>query len=628
MYSQNLLASAVQLVSFASLLNTVTALPGHGRPIPRQVSEDQARGQTYDYVIAGGGLSGLVVANRLTENPRVKVLVIEFGGFDDSLTASVPYFANGLNFASMIPTTCAPDANLNNASFPVLIGGVVGGGTVVNGMAYNRGAAADYDAWEALGNQGWGFSSLLPYFRKSTTFNAPSPAVAKEFGLTYDLKAYGNGPINPALTNFQFPDIKKFWKAWKDSGVPTPKEHGLGDAVGAFWMPSAIDVAAGRRSDARYEYYNPVANRTNLQLLTNSAVTEVLFQNGLTASGVSFTNRLTNSTARVYASREVILAAGAINTPKILQLSGIGPKAVLNAAKVAVKLDLPAVGSNFQDHPVAYLSFNLSNQAVPNSNTLTVDPAYNASAWAEYEAKKTGIYASGRGNGVAFLSLPQISSTEFAESVSSRVGGQNARSFLPANYADRDLLAGFLEQRRILSEQYGQSDAAVSEYPFSGGGGFIAAAFQKPLSRGTITLNPADPQGQPVIQYNTIQNPLDAEMVLAVVRRAREYFKSPALASLSPVETLPGAQFQSDADLLGALKGGVLNPSFAHPAGSCAMSPRRLGGCVDSSLKVYGTQKLSVIDTSIIPMIPAAHLQATQYAVAEKAADLIKARTR
>ncbi|TKX23819.1 GMC oxidoreductase-like protein 5 [Elsinoe australis] len=628
MFSQNILASAVQLVSIASLLNTVTALPGHGRYIPRQVSQDQAKGKTYDYIIAGGGLSGLVVANRLTEDPKIKVLVVEYGTFDDSLTASVPYFANGLNMASMIPTTSAPDPELNNASFPILIGGVVGGGSVVNGMAYNRGAALDYDSWEQLGNEGWGFSSLLPYFRKSTTFQPPSAATAKEFGLTYDLKAYGNGPINPALTNFQFPDLKKFWQAWKDSGVPLPKEHGLGDAVGAFWMPSAIDVAKGRRSDARSEYYDPIANRTNLQILTGTVVNEVLFQNGLTASGVSFSNRASGAAAQAFASREVILAAGAINTPKILQLSGIGPKSVVEAAKVTSKLDLPAVGANFQDHPVVFMSWNVSNQAVPNANTLNVDPAYNASAWAEYQSKKTGIYATGRGNGVAFLSLSQVASTSQAESISARVGQQNAGSFLPPVYKDANLLRGFLEQRRLLSEQYGGNDAAISEFPFSGGAGSLAAAFQKPLSRGTITLNPADPKGNPVVQYNTIQNPLDAEMVLAVVRRARTYFKSQALKSLNPVETSPGAQFQSDADLLAALKNGILNPSFAHPAGSCAMMPRRLGGCVDSSLKVYGTQKLSVIDTSIIPLIPAAHLQATQYAVAEKAADLIKARNK
>ncbi|PNS21079.1 Long-chain-alcohol oxidase FAO3 [Sphaceloma murrayae] len=627
MVSQNLLASAVQLVSIASLVNTVTALPGSSRYISRQVTEDRVKGQTYDYIIAGGGLSGLVVANRLTENPRVKVLVIEYGVFDDSATASVPYFANGLNMASMIPTTSAPDAGLNNASFPVLIGGVVGGGSVVNGMAYNRGAAQDYDAWEQLGNAGWGFSSLLPYFRKSTTFQAPSAATAKEFELTYDLRAYGNGPIKPALTNFQFPDLKKFWQAWQDDEtVPKPKEHGLGEAVGAFWMPSTIDVARGRRSDARSEYYDPVANRTNLQILTGTTVDEVLFQDGLTASGVSFSNRASGAVSQAFATREVILAAGAINTPKILQLSGIGPKAAVEAAGIRSKLDLPAVGSNFQDHPVAFLGFNLSNQAFPNGNSIATNASYNATAFAEYEASRTGIYASARGNGVAFLSLPQVASTEFAESIAARVSKQDAPSFLPPVYGDANLLRGFLEQRRLLSEQYGGNDAAVSEFPFSGGTGSVAASFQKPLSRGTITLNPADPKGNPVIQYNTIQNPLDAEMVLAVVRRARTYFKSPALASLKPVETLPGAQFESDADLLGALKQGVLNPSFAHPAGSCPMMPRRLGGCVDSTLKVYGTRRLSVIDTSIMPMIPAAHLQASQYAVAEKAADLIKAR--
>ncbi|GAM82355.1 hypothetical protein ANO11243_003340 [Dothideomycetidae sp. 11243] len=579
---------------------------------------------TYDYVIVGGGLSGLVVANRLTEDSSKKVLVIEWGGIDTSVTATVPYDANSLNLKSMWPLTSAPDLNLNNVSFPVLVGGVVGGGTVVNGMAYNRAAAKDYDAWKQLGNDGWGFADLLPYFKKSSSLNTPSAAVAREYEITWDQTAYDHGPTPATLTNFQFPDLKKFWQAWKDSGVPLPVEHGLGDAVGAFWMPSTIDVEKGVRGDARVDYYEPVQGRNNLHLLTMANVDKVLFKGGLTANGVSMTSRLTNAIAQVYASKEVILAAGAIHTPQLLQLSGIGPKFVVEAAGITSRLHLPGVGANFQDHPVAFMSFNLSNQAFPNAGSL-LNPTYNTSAYQQYLSNKTGIYSSARGNGVAFLALSQV--TDDYKCIAARVANQTATDFLPAAYSESTLLTGFTAQRDILQDRFDGVDTAVSEFPFSGGSGSMAVAFQKPLSRGTITLNPTSPRGQPVIQYNTMQNPVDTEIILAIVRRARKYFASSAMESLSPVEAAPGAQFQTDADLLAALKQeGLLSPSFAHPSCSCAMMPKDKGGVVGPDLLVYGTSKLSIIDASIIPMIPAAHLQATMYAVAEKAADLIKAR--
>ncbi|KAF2157454.1 GMC oxidoreductase [Myriangium duriaei CBS 260.36] len=611
------LLKAIAVLSTTSL---VYSLPQHS---PREVQISQVKNSTYDYVIVGGGLSGLVVGNRLSANPANKVLVIEWGGIDTSVQATVPYNANGINSKSMWPLTSAPDAGLNNATFPVLVGGVVGGGTVVNGMAYNRAAADDYNAWEDLGNEGWGFNDLLPYFIKSTTLNTPSPAVAQEYSITWDRSAYDHGPVPATLTNFQFPDLKKFWQAWVEAGVPRPKEHGLGDAVGAFWMPSTIDVKRGVRGDARLEYYEPIKRRPNFHLLTKTTVNEILFQNGLTASGVSMTSRLDNTTSQVFASKEVILAAGAIHTPQILQLSGIGPKSVVEAAGIQSKLDLPGVGANFQDHPVAFMNFNISNQASPNSDS-TLDPAYNASAYAQYLANRTGIYSSGRGNGVAFLSLPQI--TDDFDSIVSKVKAQNARDYLPSAYADPTLLAGFSAQRDILETRYGCSTTAVSEHPFSGGSGTWLGALQKPLSRGTITLNPVSPQGQPVIQYNTIQNPVDADLLIAIIRRIRKYWAADALKSLSPVETIPGAAVQTDDALLAALRGGLLQPSFAHPSGSCAMMPKEKGGVVGSDLLVYGTQRLSIIDASIIPLIPAAHLQASMYAVAEKAADIIKSR--
>ncbi|KAF1362267.1 FAD/NAD(P)-binding domain-containing protein, partial [Lizonia empirigonia] len=183
-------------------------------------------------------------------------------------------------------------------------------------MAFDRASAADYNAWERLGNPGWGWDGLLPYFKKSTTFTPPK-LTGKDFNITYNASFYGiDGPIQASFPNFEFPDVKVMWDAFRAENYPTPKEHASGDAVGATWIPTALDPKTQTRSDARRTYYDSVRNRTNLELLT----------------GVEANTDKTVS--KVYARREVILAAGSVFTPKILQLSGIGPAEVLEAAGV------------------------------------------------------------------------------------------------------------------------------------------------------------------------------------------------------------------------------------------------------------------------------------------------------
>ena len=515
----------------------------------------------------------------------------------------------------------APVPNLNNAQFSVIVPNVVGGGSIVNGMVYDRGARADYDAWEKLGNPGWNFNGLLPYFKRSTTFTPPSPAKAREFDMTWDPAAYGNGPVQITLTNFQFPDLKPFWAAWKTEGVPLPKDPNLGQAVGAYWTPSNTDVRDGTRSSSTKAYYKPNASRPNLRLLTGQTVTQILFD-GLTAKGVRYVSK-DNKVTDVFARKEVILAAGAIATPKLLQSSGIGPKSVLQAAGVTVKKDLPAVGANFQDHPWAIMLFNLNNTSFPDPNTINVNATYNASVWQEYNQYHTGQIATSRGNTLTFLSLPQVTSA--FQAIVKKLKSQNPLTYLPSIYGSNTaLLNGFKAQRDILIKSLGGNDGAVVEYPVPAGG-FGTLALQKPLSRGTIGLDPANPSGPPIVQYNTLMNPVDTDVLVASVRRNRKYWSNALLKKFSPVETLPGAQASTDQQIIDAFKG-LLQPSFAHPSGSCAMMSENLGGCVSSQLLVYGTKKLSIVDASILPLIPACHLQATMYGVAEKAADIIKSR--
>ncbi|PKS08531.1 hypothetical protein jhhlp_004916 [Lomentospora prolificans] len=564
------------------------------------------RCEKYDYIVVGGGTSGLVVANRLTENSRATVLVVERGGFANGPRAIVPYWANDLDTSLMIGPTSAPVTNLNNATFQVAVASVVGGATVINGMAYMRGSRAEYDAWEELGNPGWGWNGLLPYFRKSSTFDPPSAEATEEWGMKWDPSVFGNGPVRSTIPDFQYPDLHTFLSSWRDDDtVPKPDDVNAGLGPGAYWAPSTIDAGDRTRTTARKAYYDPVfSQRPNLRLLTEHTVTEIVFQN-LRAVGVKITSQATNEDRIVCASKEVILAAGAIQTPHLLQ-------------KYA-----PGVGANFQDHAAVLMIFDLANASFPNPNTITTNATYNATVWNEYWTNRTGPIAAGSSSRVTLLSLSH--STSAAASIVNRITAQDPRDYLPSSHASGPLLKGFKKQRGILARLFGSQDASASSHPFPGGG-LAPAVLLKPLSRGSVTVDPADPHGLPVVQYNTFMNPVDADIAVAMVKRARAFWSKPDISVLQPTEILPGPQHSTDEEILAALKSGGLLPTLAHPSGSCSMMPEDLGGCVGSDLRVYGVKALSVVDASIIPLIPGAPLQATVYAVAEKAADIIKSR--
>lgn len=404
--------------------------------------------------------------------------------------------------------------------------------------------------------------------------------------------------------------------------------EGFARPLGTFWTPNSINNATKERWHARKAYYDPVRERPNLHLLTNTHVDEIIFNTSetLTACGVRFTSNDNSTTTSVYSSKEVILAAGGVFTPHLLMMSGIGPKEVLSAANITVKKDLVAVGSNFQDHPALYMRFNLSNQSIPNLDMLltTHDTAFNATAAELYATNRTGPWTVGQGNAAAFLAFKYFSNNY--QSSTALISKQNATAYLPERYSSsKPLLEGFLAQRKILVEQYLSDDAAIGEYTIQAWG-MSAASLQKPLSRGTLILNMTHPAANPIVVRNAFQNPVDKIVLGELVRWNREHWtKAPLLQRYHPVETVPGAQYRTDDEIFDAsISAAALNPTFAHSSGGCALMPENLGGCVDPKLKVYGVENLRIVDASIIPLIPATHLQATMYAVAEKAADIIK----
>lgn len=496
-------------------------------------------------------------------------------------------------------------------------------------MVYDRGSAADYDAWEALGNKGWGWKGMEPYFKKGTTFQAPSDDVAEDFNITWDEGTYGKGPLTVSITDNQYDDIKDYWAAWKAMGLHVPVDGNNGEAFGPSWYPNTMDATTGRRAHARYAYIDPISGRTNLRIRTKTTVQRIVFddeKDNPKATGVEITDNATGQKYTVQAKKEVVLAAGAIQTPKLLQLSGIGPRSVLEAAGIDVRVELDAVGSNFQDHPYATVIFNTTTTTFPNQNSLMTNATFNASAWEQYEKTKTGPYTYARGNALAFISLPDM--TEDPQAVVESLNSQQDEAYLPAVYRNNEkLLKGFARQREVIAHIFSRRDAAVAEFPVPADGTYGLVGVEKPLSRGTVYLNASNPAGPPTVAYNAFVNPVDRAIMAIGLRFFRKVWARPELERFQISETVPGAQYTTDEEIYDALLSKAsLAPTLAHPSGSCPMMPENAGGCVNDKLRVYGTNHLSIVDASIIPIIPSCHLQATVYGIAEKAADVLKSR--
>jgi choline dehydrogenase-like flavoprotein len=377
------------------------------------------------------------------------------------------------------------------------------------------------------------------------------------------------------ISDFQYPDIKDYFAAFKGAGAHMALDGNNGEAYGASWYPNTMNPGTGERSQARNSYYEPVASRSNLHVMLRTVATEIVFTGSgksLAARGVTITDKATNTNKTVYAKKELVLAAGALNTVKLLQLSGIGPESTLKAAGIAVKLAHDGVGANFQDHPYTFMGFNISNMSNPNPLSLTTDPAFNASAWAQYTANHTGPLTQARGNALAMIPLPEVAPQSY-KTLAQAIDNQSADAYLPSTYSgNAKLLAGIKAQRKALSTIFKSRKAAVVEYPISASGSGVLVGLEKPLSRGYVSINPANPQGPPKILYNALTNPVDKAVMAACVKYIRAVWSRPELEKFALVETSPGAQYVEDKEIIERMVAlGSIAPTLAHPSGTCAM---------------------------------------------------------
>ena len=556
------------------------------------------------------------------------MLVIEYGPLDKLepgvLVPGLPPPAEySRNYVSV------PQPGLLNQTQPVVSAAVVGGGSVINGMFFNRGSAADYNSWENLGNPGWGWNGLLPYFKKSENFTPPPEELASEYPISSDRSPHGtNGPVGSGFPPFQYPVLKYFFRAWNSVGISTNPQPNNGQALGAFYSPLSLDAWNESRSSSDTAHYRPITGkRQNFHLLTLHAVTTIqVNKSSKQATGVKYASRSKPKALKfVKANKEVIIAAGAPRTPGLLQLSGIGPKKLLSGLGIDVIEDLPGVGYNFHDQPATFtgVTYDFSKYPYPTPDWLNANQSFSSEQLALYYKNRTGAYTLvyNSGTTVAFLPLQNI--TNQYEQIIKDAQKVDLSKILPAG-ADYSVLNGYKAQQKLILQDYASPNAAVHESGMTGQE-TIPLVLLKPLSRGSIVINSTDPFADPVFDYGTFQHPTDVAVAVAVFKKFRQFVNSKVWKAVGLAETNPGPTVQGDEAIEAALRK-ITHSTWSHPVGTAGMRPREQGGVVDAQLRVYGIKGLSVVDASIFPIIPATHTSSTVYAVAEKAADLIKAR--
>ena len=525
--------------------------------------------QTFDYIIVGAGSAGCVLANRLSENPKHKVLLLETGGSDKSIFIKMPTALsipmNTDKYAWQFNTEKEP--YLNNREMHCPRGKVLGGSSSINGMVYVRGHAKDFDEWEAHGAEGWNYQACLPYFQKAETWYKGNDAYRGgngELGVNN-----GNEMKNPLYT--------AFIKAGEQAGYDITSDYNGKQQEG--FGPMHMTVKDGVRSSASREYLDPVKSRKNLTIVTGALVTKVVLEDKV-AKGVEYV--VNGKTETAATSNEVILSAGSIGSPHILQLSGIGDKDILEKAGIEVKHHLPGVGQNLQDHLEFYFQYKCKQPITLNRKLGLISKGLIGARWL---LNRSGLGATNHFESCAFI-----------------------RSKADVEWPDI---------------QYHFLPAAIrydGKSAFDGDGFQVHVGHNKPKSRGSVTIQSADPTVPPKILFNYLQHQDDIEGFRACVRLTREIIAQSAFDDFRDGEIQPGEHIQTDEEIDAFVREAV--ESAYHPSCSCKMGEDEMA-VVDSQTNVHGIEGLRVVDSSIFPTIPNGNLNAPTIMVAEKAADII-----
>jgi choline dehydrogenase len=524
----------------------------------------------YDYIIVGAGTAGCVLANRLTADPDNKVLLIEAGGKDDYFWINIPV---GYLYTINNPRTdwcyeTEADPGLNGRSIGYARGKVLGGCSSINAMVYMRGQASDFDHWSQLGNRGWAWNDVLPVFKRSEDYQHG----ADEF--------HGNGGelrVEERRVNWEILD------AWREAAaqcdIPKIDEFNRGDNFGNAYFQ--MNQRRGVRWSGTKAFLRPVMKRSNLTVMTHAQVHK-LEMDGRTVTGVTLATK-SGSMLTVKARREVILATGAIGSPQILQLSGIGPGALLREKGIEVVHDLLGVGENLQDHLQVRTIYKVSN-------TTTLNRRVNSLIGKAAMALEYGLFRSGP------LTMPPSQLGAFAKSDP----GQ------PTPNMEWHVQPLSLDK---FGEQLHKYDAITP-----------SVCNLRPSSRGHIKIISNNVDDYPAITMNYLSTQEDRDVALAGVKYTRRIMQAAALQPFQPEELKPGPELTSDESLMTAI--GDLGTTIFHPIGTCKMGSDPMA-VVNDRLQVHGIEHLRVIDASIMPRITSGNTNAPTVMIAEKGAEFI-----
>lgn len=586
----------------------------------------------FDYVVVGGGTAGLTVAARLSEDPSVTVGVIEAGLWrPEDPKINYPAFI-GQSLMNPDYDWCLetePQQHSNGRKYAWPRGKVLGGSSALNFLVWQRGYKGEYDDIGALGNSGWSWDDFATFSRQSATLEKPSTELQKANLATCDEELHGkDGPVKTSYSKWYTEAQKPWFEAFKSLGLANVSD-GLSGSNSGFWVsPVTIDSKKSIRSYSANAHYAPNANRENLKVITGAHASKIVFEdaksaNGeLVASGVEFI--VDGTTHTVKARKEVVVSGGTINSPHLLELSGIGKTDVLKSAGIEQRLELD-VGENVQDHIYCTSSFKLKPGYITWDKMRQDDFAKAAMEQYHAEGEDRGIIASAF-SGFAYVPLKQYLSADEIAKIKSDVANVDWSKYSKGVQETVKMQLARLEDEKCPFTEFifAPGFFATASPPADGQEYYsILSCLQQPFSRGNIHIASSDPKQPPKINANYFSVDADLEILSRAVKYCETITTTSPLKDITVARQDPNPEkYSSKEDFREFTKDQSVTEY--HPIGSCSMMPQDKGGVVDARLKVYGTKNVRVADASIIPIHVSSHIVATVYAIGEKAAHMIR----